>query len=139
MMSDEQQKSAHRRPKHTPQLNFDHEHKVMKMFCDNAKTYIQLSGTALGLTITFREKILGEREGSPPGTWMIVMWLCFMVAICAGAFYQYLAVKYLEREIDWDYYEGWQWLPPGTIYAVMLLAFYGGTVTFTAYSIIRLL
>ena len=33
--------------------------------------------------------------------------------------------------------EGWNWLPAGLIYGVMLAAFYGGTITFTFSAILR--
>jgi hypothetical protein len=69
---------------------------------------------------------------------MILMWACFFLAVVVGAFYQYLAVKYLEQELEWEYYRGWRWLQAGNVYAIMLAAFYGGAIIFTVYSIIRL-
>lgn len=116
----------------------------MAMFCDNAKTYIQLSGAALALTLTFAREILHV----PPGQniadrFMIVMWACFLVTIISGAFYQYLAVKYLEGEDSrvsgmTEVVHGWEWLAPGVMYGVMLVAFYAGTIIFTVYAIVRL-
>lgn len=118
---------------------FDRQEKIMKMFSDNAKTYIQLSGLALGVTLTFAHEILNIPKGQRiVDVWMIVMWACFLVAILAGAFYQYLAVKYLENIIEWEHSAAWSWLTPGTIYGVMLSAFYAGTVVFTIYAIVRL-
>jgi hypothetical protein len=76
---------------------FDREHKVMSMFSDNAKTYIQLSGAALALTLTFAHEILHvPKDRNVADTWMITIWACFLIAIVAGAFYQYLAAKFLE-------------------------------------------
>jgi hypothetical protein len=119
---------------------FDRQQKVMKMFSDNAKTYIQLSGAALTLTLTFAEKIL--HISKPPNAvngWMVVMWGCFLSAIISGAFYQYLAAKYLEGIIDWEHMDMWGWVPdPGSIYGVMLLSFYGGSTIFTVYAIVNL-
>ncbi len=118
---------------------FDRQEKVMKMFSDNAKTYIQLSGLALGLTLTFAHQILNiPADHSIVDVWMIIMWSCFLAAILAGAFYQYLAAKYLEGIIDWEHSAAWSWLSPGNIYGVMLAAFYAGTVIFTIYAIVRL-
>ena len=119
---------------------FDRQHKVMKMFSDNAKTYIQLSGAALGLTLTFAHEILHiPKEQNIADSWMVVMWSCFLAAIVTGALYQYLAVKYLEDTIDWEHMKVWDWVPsPGVIYGVMLSAFYGGTIIFTIYAINRL-
>ena len=111
----------------------------MGMFSDNAKTYIQLSGAALALTLTFAHEILHiPKEANVADAWMIIMWACFLLAILAGAFYQYLAVKTVEASIDWNHSEAWAWLQPGNVYAVMLGSFYGGTIIFTAYAASRL-
>jgi hypothetical protein len=118
---------------------FDRQAKVMKMFSDNAKIYIQLSGAALGLTLTFAQKVLHLPDGKGiVNPWTIAMWLCFLLAIITGAFYQYLATKFVETFLDWATFQGWSWLPPGIVYGVMLLAFYAGTIIFTIYAIVRL-
>ena len=118
---------------------FDRQEKVMSMFSDNAKTYIQLSGAALAVTLTFAREVLHV----PPGQniangWMIGMWTCFAVAIISGAFYQYLAVKYVESCIDWEHSAAWDWLQAGYVYGIMLFSFYGGTIIFTVYAIVSL-
>lgn len=119
--------------------SFDREQKIMQMFCDNAKTYMQLSGAALALTLTFSHQILHIPEDQNVANgWMVTMWICFLAAIVLGAFYQYLAVKYLERRLDWNSYRGAAWLQAGTVYGIMLAAFYGGTIIFTVYAIVRL-
>lgn len=118
---------------------FERQEKVMKMFSDNAKTYIQLSSAAIALTGTFAHSILQvPKDHIVVDVGMVLMWGCFLIAILAGAFYQYLAVKFLEAVLDWDCAEVWGWVEPGTIYGVMLYAFYGGTTVFTAYAIARL-
>ena len=120
-------------------FNFTNEQKIMQMFSDNAKTYIQLSGAALALTLTFAHEILHiPAEQSIVNFWMIVMWGCFLTAVISGAFYQYLAVKYLESGLPSYSFKGWDWLAPGSVYGIMLGAFYGGTLTFTVYAIVRL-
>ena len=53
-------------------------------------------------------------------------------------FYQYLAAKFMDTSIDWEYYGNWNWLQPGVIYGVMLGTFYAGATIFTIYAIIRL-
>ena len=109
------------------------------MFSDNAKTYIQLSGAALGLTLTFADKILHLPPAENIATgWMITVWDSFLIAIVAGAFYQFLAVKFLDALLDWEFDRTWDWLQPGYVYAVKLAAFYGGTIVITIYAIIRL-
>ena len=44
---------------------FDRQQKVMAMFSDDAKTYIQLSSAALALTLTFAHDILNIPKGQP--------------------------------------------------------------------------
>jgi hypothetical protein len=118
---------------------FDRQEKIMQMYSDNAKSYMQLSGLALALTLTFAREILHiPKDTNIADGWMIAMWVCFLTTILAGAFYQYLAVKFLERLLDKNSYNLWAWLEPGYIYAVMLGAFYGGSIIFTIYAIIRL-
>lgn len=118
---------------------FDRKQKIMGMFSDNAKTYIQLSGAALALTLTFAHEILHvPKDQNIADIWMILMWACYLIAIITGAFYQYRAVKLLEAEIDWQSSDPWGELQPGTVYGVMLVAFYGGTTIFTIYAIVRL-
>jgi hypothetical protein len=121
------------------QATFDRQQKIMSMFSDNAKTYIQLSGAALALTLTFAHEILHvPKDENIANGWMIAMWVCFLVAIIAGAFYQYLAVKFLDAILDWEYESIWDWLEPGIVYGLMLGAFYAGTIIFTVYAILRL-
>jgi hypothetical protein len=118
---------------------FERQQTIMKMFSDNAKTYIQLSGAALALTLTFADKILHiPANDSIVNGWTITIWSCFLITIIAGAFYQYLAVKLLDAWLDWDYENCWDWLQPGYIYAIMLVAFYGGVIFFTIYGIVSL-
>ena len=127
--------------KHGPdsEADFKDQQTIMKMFCDNAKTYIQLSGPALALTLTFAREILHvPANQSIADIWMILMWSCFLLTVISGAFYQYLAVKLLERQLPAYSFGGRGWLAPGAIYGIMLAAFYGGTLIFTIYAIVRL-
>jgi uncharacterized membrane protein (DUF485 family) len=118
---------------------FSRKQQVMAMYCDNAKTYIQLSGAALGLTLTFAHEILNiPKDQNIADGWMISVWMLFLLAIIMGAFYQYKAVKLLEQEIDWQSSDIWSWVAPGTVYGIMLAAFYGGATVFTIYAIVRL-
>lgn len=118
---------------------FDRQEKIMGMYSDNAKTYIQLSGAALFLTLTFADRILHiPANASIANGWTITVWCCFLLTIISGAFYQFLAVKLLDGLLDWDYDRSWDWLEPGYVYAVMLFAFYGGATIFTIYAILSL-
>jgi cytosine/uracil/thiamine/allantoin permease len=92
---------------------FDRRKAVMEMFSDNAKTYIQLSGAALALTLTFAKSILHIPDTqSIVNGYTITMWACFLLAILFGAFYQFLSVKQIDAFLDWDYDETWDKAPP---------------------------
>src|SRR5713101_7459195 len=77
---------------------FERECKVMGIFIDNAKTYVQLSTGALLLTVTFLHDILGVPKDQTLATdrWLILSWWSFLLAIVSGALYQYYAAKFLE-------------------------------------------
>ncbi len=112
--------------------NFDNELKVMQMYVDNAGLYIKLSSAALALTVTFPEKIL-KVDTPALDLFMILIWVGFLVAIGAGAFYHYLGGKYMENllpggaGVRW-----WNWLAErcGLVYGAMLFSFYGSAVLF---------
>ena len=122
---------------------FDKECKLMDLFIDNAKTYTQLSGAALALSITFIREVVGVAEGSPiPLDWsLIVSWLCFLIAIGAGVSYQYFGVKFLEWKSNIVRHH--QSYPrrliehPWPLYLIMLITFYAGAVFFTVGAIKR--
>jgi hypothetical protein len=119
--------------------SFDRQEKIMKMYSDNAESYIKLSGLALALTLTFAREILHiPKDKNIADGWMIAMWICFLATILAGAFYQYLAVKLLEQMLDRRSHNAWTWLQPGNVYGFMLATFYGGSIIFTVYAIVRL-
>jgi hypothetical protein len=119
--------------------SFDNAQKIMKMYCDNANTYIKLGGAALAITLAFTRQILHVPDDKNiADIWMIIMWSCFLLTVLAGAFYQYLAVKYLEEQLEGEYFRLWGWIQAGYVYGVMLISFYGGTVTFTIYAIVHL-
>ncbi len=58
--------------KEEQQATFDRQLAVLKMFSDNAETYIQLSGAALGLTLTFAHKIIHIPEDQPIVVYAII-------------------------------------------------------------------
>lgn len=124
-------------------IKFNQDEPIMKLFIDNAKTYIQLSTGALVFSITFIEKII-KPATTPEITndlFLILSWLSFLIAIGFGAYYQYLAIKYLESmspnggaEIKLP-----KWLTdPGTTYFIMMVAFYLGAILFTITAISRM-
>lgn len=111
----------------------------MAAYMDTAKTYSQLSLGALVLSITFFEKIADTSGRIVTDRLLLVAWFGWLVAAVAGAFYQYLAVRFLEARG-----EAWgvmartghpQWFRrladhPWPAYALMLGAFTIGSLAF---------
>jgi hypothetical protein len=122
---------------------FNKEFKVMGLFIDNAKTYTQLSGAAIALSVTFVHEVVGVAKDSPiPLDWsLVVSWLCFLVAIGAGVSYQYFAVKFLEWKSNikrhHESYPRRLIEHPWPLYSVMLVTFYAGAIFFTVGAIKR--
>ena len=122
---------------------FNKEFKVMGLFIDNAKTYTQLSGAAVALSVTFVHEVVGVAKDSPISLdWsLIASWLCFLVAIGAGVSYQYFAVKFLEWKSTikrhHESYPRFLIEHPWPLYSLMLVTFYAGAVFFTLGAIKR--
>ncbi|HVV51984.1 MAG TPA: hypothetical protein VHO06_20105 [Polyangia bacterium] len=77
----------------------------MSMYIDNAKTYMQLGGAALALSITFVRDVVGTPKDAAvsfkgwSGGLLVASWTGFLAAICAGALYQFLAVKIRREQV----------------------------------------
>ena len=115
---------------------FNCESVVMKMYTADSTLYIKLSSAGLALTVTFAREILGQSAPLVPDIWLKWVWGAFLFAIGAGAFYNYLAGKYMENLSPRGAgFTGWNWLQPGYVYGAMLLAFYLGAAIFTIHAI----
>ncbi|HXJ94886.1 MAG TPA: hypothetical protein VMT20_18745 [Terriglobia bacterium] len=123
---------------------FEREYKVMGVFIDNAKTYVQLSAGALLLSVTFLHEILGisKEQRLPTDLWLMLSWWSFLAAIVLGALYQYYAAKFLEWKSGVPRsHRNWpEWLVrhPWPVYGGMLIAFYLGGLCFTIAAVRRL-
>jgi hypothetical protein len=117
--------------------SFERECKVMAVFIDNAKSYVQLSAGALLLSVTFLHEILGipNEQKFPTDRLLFSSWWSFLFAIVFEALYQYYAAKFLELKsgVSRGHHSWPQFLieHPWPPYAVMLAAFYFGGVCFT--------
>ncbi len=112
------------------------EAKIMNLFIDNAKTYVQLSIGALVLSVTFLRDVLGAPEGNrlPVPPLLAVSWACFLLAVLAGAFYQYHAVKFIELHSGLKGVSSWMRRfdrEPYLLYGTMLVSFAAGCLLFT--------
>lgn len=125
----------------------EEERKIMSAYSDTAKTYTQLSLGALVLSVTFFEKVLGHSGRIPVDLFLLLAWLCWLVTVLAGAFYQYLAVRFVEaRSEDWGllmrggHPQAFESLArhPWKVYTVLIIGFYLGAVFFGIVGILRL-
>jgi hypothetical protein len=120
-------------------LEFDF--KIIGMFIENAKIYTQFSGGGLAISIIFLREVVGVAKDQPmPLDWLLIIsWICFLISIGAGVYYQYLGVKFLEAKSKLT------WKPvifpkrlinrPWPVYLVMMLAFYVGAIFLVASAI----
>lgn len=121
---------------------FNEESKIMELFIDNAKTYVQLSAGALVLSITFLHEIVGIAKDAkiPTDGWLTASWISLLITILSGALYQYLAVKFLEKKFAAAYsFPLFAFLEksPGLCYGAMLASFYAGCFFFAISAIRR--
>lgn len=119
------------------------EHRAVALFVENAKTYIQLATGALLLSVAFSQELTGSKGLPIKELYLWVSWVLWLVAILAGATYQYCVAKYLEElEVKNSslFYARAEpivllrhWVGnPYQLYAVLMLCFYGGTAWFAA-------
>jgi len=108
---------------------------VMPLYIDSARAFAQLSAGALALTIAFKEKVLGEIGRMRINVLLITSWLCFLVAIGASAYYQWVAVRLIEQSLHdlagdetlhFPLTVAWMW--PGYAYGVMVIFFFVGSL-----------
>jgi hypothetical protein len=104
---------------------------TMPLFIETAKTYAQLSAGALALTITFREKVLGESGRMAMNAWLVASWIGYLVSIGACALYQWVAVRWIEMRyeatfgiIDSRFPLRSYLLNPGKVYGLMIFFFF---------------
>ena len=117
----------------------EEERHIMGAYSETAKTYSQLSLGALVLSITFFEKVANTRGQVTVDAPLLIAWVGWLLSTVAGAFYQYLAVRFLEaRGEAWGVmtrtghpqWFGWLSDHPWPVYAAMLGSFAAGSLAF---------
>jgi hypothetical protein len=125
-----------------PAVPFEQLRAFFEMYSETAKSITQLSTGALLLSITFLEKVIGERRRMRVDWTLLLSWLAYLVAIGSGAAYQYLAVKRLALDTGLPDAPGLIPTPlidaPGRVFGVMLVAFYAGALLLTVAAARRL-
>jgi hypothetical protein len=116
-------------------MKFDQEATIMKAYIDSAKNFVQLSTGALVLSVTFHQQVLGESGRVKMDGALLASWGAFVLAIGCGAFYQYLAIKYLDARTESAGKPGP--IPerlrenPGIVFGAMLVLFFAGAALLT--------
>lgn len=120
---------------------------IIKQYIECAKSFVQLSSAALVIPVALKTKVFGIPEGGRRFEGMelvavCVSWALFLVAIGAGAFYQYAATKFVEytrspqetflSAIVKPFVKGHG---PGVLYGVMVVAFFCGALCVVLYSL----
>ncbi len=103
---------------------------IIPLYVDSAQVFLQLSIGALALSIIFREKMLGDEGPMSVGILLVSSWVCYLLTIGASAFYQYLAIKFLDSVSDHpaniEYFEPLV-RAPSKVYGIMLVFFFLGS------------
>ena len=110
----------------------EHYEKIINLYIQSTKHFIELSSAALALSVIFREKILGFKESANIGWLLIGAWLAFLCSIGFGILYEYLAIHFLSLKLKLSleptilpiYFEK----NPGVIYGAMTIFFFLGAV-----------
>ncbi len=111
-------------------IQFIENKENISLYIDTAKTFLNLSTGALALTITLRDKILGD-AGSHISKGMLISWFCYLLTIGFSALYQYFAVKFLD---SFSRVPGEESIipalqnNPGLLYGGMLICFFIGSL-----------
>ncbi len=109
---------------------------VFPLYMSSIETIISLSIAALILSVSFREKVLGQTGAVIIGKFLALSWLSFLSAIICGASYLFVAAKHFElRYICTSFQEHWG-VPPSYIYTATLVMFVFGAI-FLVLSVLR--
>ena len=116
----------------------DYDFRLMGMYIDNAKSYIQIAAAGLLLPITFIRQVEGEvHPAIALNLFLKLSWLSFLVSIGAGLLYQYSAVQYIQVTAE----KAKTILllrRPDLIYGIMISFFYLGSVLFVLWALTQL-
>jgi hypothetical protein len=114
---------------------FDVDLEIVKLYLESAKTYMELSIALVGLTVVFREKILGSKKLPEVQILTLCSWLSLLLSIGFNSLYQYAAVHFLDSISPYPakpFLPVWLVNNPGRAYGVMVILFYLGAILFVA-------
>ncbi|MDA0385806.1 hypothetical protein [Vibrio owensii] len=76
----------------------------MPLYVSSTETFITLAITAIGLSVAFREKILGQSGKLELTPLLVSSWSMLGATIASGAYYLYAAPKHIELRYQCDYF-----------------------------------
>ncbi|WP_044418311.1 hypothetical protein [Halarcobacter anaerophilus] len=76
----------------------------MPLYTSSTEVFITLAITLLGLSVAFREKVLGQSGRLKITKILLLIWFFLSFAIASGIFYLYAAPKHIEMRFQCDYY-----------------------------------
>jgi hypothetical protein len=70
--------------------NLQYAEHVMPLWIDGAKTFAATASAALGLTIVFKEKVIGNSGRMKTSAYLIGSWLSYLLCIGTSILYQWV-------------------------------------------------
>ena len=114
--------------------NMQYAKDVMPLWIDGAKTFAATSSAALGLTIVFKEKVLGNSGRMRTNSILIGSWVSYFSCVGCSVLYQWMAVHWIislraNPDIhDRPPYYPFSWSGPHYIYGLMMILFVLGSL-----------
>lgn len=106
----------------------------MPLWIEGARNYATTASAALGLTVVFKEKILGVTGRARTTSVLISSWAAYILTVGCSILYQWIAVHHIislrENPLsheDPPFYP-FTWLSPHFIYGLMMVCFYVGSI-----------
>ena len=87
----------------------------MEFYISSSETYISLALTAIGLSIAFKEKVLGITGALKLTPMLLSAWTLLSFSIISGAYYLYAAPKHMEMRYQCSSYMPFN-ISPGEVY-----------------------
>jgi uncharacterized membrane protein len=72
----------------------------MSLFVSSAGTFISLAIGAIGLSVAFREKVLGQTGPLELKPLLVSAWVFLFLTVATGAFYLYAAPKHVQLRLE---------------------------------------
>lgn len=121
--------------------NLQYAEHVMPLWIDGAKTFAATASAALGLTIIFKEKVLGNSGRMQSSRYLVSSWGSYLLCIGASVTYQWMAVHWIIALRDDPYtwnrppYYPFPHVSPHAVFGLMMACFFMGSLFLVVASI----